>query len=257
MAFLDVNGSRLYYSVKGEGIPLVFIHPPLLASANFDYQINELSFNYKVITFDIRGHGRSAYSKESITYPLIVGDILSLLDHLRIDKAFICGYSTGGTIVLEYLLTNANRALGGIVISGMSEVKDFYLKQRISLAIKLIEVKAFPLLSMAITWGNSDKQETYKRLHKESILGNEKNIQQYYQYSLEYNCTSRLHKIDLAVLLVYGAKDKFFHRYANILHKKLVNNKLMFLEKEKHQIPTKAALKLNSIIDDFLTKKLD
>ena len=83
----------------------------------------------------------------------------------RIDKAFICGYSTGGTIVLEYLLTNANRALGGIVISGMSEVKDFYLKQRISLAIKLIEVKAFPLLSMAITWGNSDKQETYKRLY--------------------------------------------------------------------------------------------
>ena len=52
-----------------------------------------------------------------------VGDILSLLDHLRIDKAFICGYSTGGTIVLEYLLTNANRALGGIVISGMSSTR--------------------------------------------------------------------------------------------------------------------------------------
>jgi pimeloyl-ACP methyl ester carboxylesterase len=56
---------------------------------------------------------------------------------LNIPKAFLCGYSTGGSIVLEFLLTFPDRSLGGIVISGMSEVGDWYLKNRISLAVIL------------------------------------------------------------------------------------------------------------------------
>ncbi|MBT2696242.1 alpha/beta hydrolase [Bacillus sp. ISL-40] len=116
MTMLDVDGISLYYNVKGEGTPIVFIHPPLLTSANFKYQIDELSQKFKVITFDIRGHGRSSYSVQPITYPLIVEDIKRLLDHLKITKAFLCGYSTGGSIGLEFLLTFPNRSIGPLLL---------------------------------------------------------------------------------------------------------------------------------------------
>ena len=125
---LDVECGSLYYQVKGVRTPIIFIHPPLLTSTNFVYQLEQLSKTYKVITIDIRGHGRSLYSKQTITYSLIVNDV-HLLHYLGVKKAFICHYSTGGSILLEFLLMYTNRALGGIVISGMSEVKDFYLKQ--------------------------------------------------------------------------------------------------------------------------------
>ncbi|WP_413376612.1 alpha/beta fold hydrolase [Alkalihalobacillus sp. 1P02AB] len=253
MPILEIEDTTLYYSVKGTGIPLVFIHPPLLTSANFMYQLEGLSQSFKVITFDIRGHGRSGYSKEEITYPLIVEDMLKILDHLDIEKAFICGYSTGGSIVLEYLLTKPNRALGGIIISGMSEVRDFYLKERITFAVKLAEKKRVPFLNLAITWGNADKRQAFFRLFKEASRGEVENIQQYYRYSLRYNCTRMLPKIDLPVLLVYGTKDKSFHRYARLLHKKIPHNQLVFLENEKHQLPTKAALKLNDVIHQFVS----
>lgn len=249
---LDVEGSSLYYQVKGEGTPIVFIHPPLLTSVNFLYQLEQLSKIYKVITFDIRGHGRSVYSKQAITYPLIINDIVSLLNHLGIEKAYICGYSTGGSILLEFLLANPNRGLGGIVISGMSEVKDFYLKQRISLAAKLANKKAISVLTLAIAWGNSNTRQVFSKLYKEASYGDARNIQQYYRYSLHYNCTSRLKDIDLPVLLVFGTKDKTFHQYARILQEKLPYNELAFFEEEKHQIPTKAAVKLNKIIDEFI-----
>ena len=65
--------NRTDYSVKS--IPIIFIHPPLLTSANFIYQMEDLSRNYQVITFDMRGHGRSSYSTRAITYELIVEDI--------------------------------------------------------------------------------------------------------------------------------------------------------------------------------------
>lgn len=249
---LDVEGSSLYYQVQGEGTPIVFIHPPLLTSTNFVYQVEQLSKTYKVITFDIRGHGRSVYSKLVLTYQLIANDIVSLLDHLGIDKAYICGYSTGGSILLEFLLLYPDRAHGGILISGMSEVKGLYLKQRISLAVKLANKKAISMLTVIITWGNSESHHTFRKLLKDASYGDTRNIQQYYRYSLQYNCTSRLQDIYLPILLVFGEKDKAFHPYACLLNEKLPQNELLFLEKEKHQIPTKAAVKLNGKIDEFI-----
>lgn len=250
----DVEGSSLFYQVKGEGTPIIFIHPPLLTSTNFKYQLDQLSKNNKVIIFDIRGHGKSVYSKQAITYSLIANDIVNLLDYLGVEKAFICGYSTGGSIALEFLLLYPNRALGSIVISGMSEVKDIYLKQRISLAVKLSNRKTISALTLAISLGNSNTRKVFKKLYKDASYGDPRNIQQYYRFSQYYNCTSRLQDIKLPILLVYGKKDKAFHHYAQILHEKLPQNELAYLEKEKHQIPTKAALKLNQKIDEFVQK---
>ena len=256
MPLLDRVGGGIYYRVNGEGTPLVFIHPPLLTSSNFTYQAEGLSQKYKVITFDVRGHGRSGFSEEPITYRMIVNDIIQLLDHLQLEKAIFCGYSTGGSIVLECLLTQRERALGGVIISGMSEVRDFYNEKRISIATFLSKVRAKRLLALAISWGNSNSKEIFKKMYRESLKGNARNIAQYCQYSLHYNCTQQLSTIDLPVLLVYGHKDKAFHRYAKILHEKLPNNQLRIID-EKHQIPTKSAKELNQVIDEFAAKIQD
>lgn len=255
MPTLNIEGTNLHYEVKGEGTPIIFIHPPLLTSTNFNYQLQRLSEKFQVITFDIRGHGRSDFSKQPITYPLVVNDMTRLLDYLGIEKAYVCGYSAGGSIALEFLLSNANRALGGIVISGMSEARDFILKQRIKAAITLSNVKTLRLLLRSVSASNADTDNMFRKLHSEAMKGDARNIRQYYRFILHYNCTDQLQKIDLPVLLVYGAKNKTFHPYARILHEKLPYKELAFLENEKHQIPTKAALKLNRLIEDFIQRK--
>lgn len=249
---LDVDGISLYFNVKGQGIPIVFIHPPVLTCVNFKYQIEELSQEFQVITFDIRGHGRSQYSRQPVTYPLIVEDIKHLLDHLKLKKAFICGYSTGGSIVLEYLLNSADWALGGIVIGGMSEVRDKYLKKKISLGMSLASKRAVSVLALSISWSNSNTQELFNKMFNEARKGDARNIEQYYRYSLHYNCTHQLEKINLPILLVYGKKDKPFYYYAKLLHEKLPYKELKFIDHVKHQIPTKAANDLNEMIKHFI-----
>ncbi|RBW68488.1 alpha/beta fold hydrolase [Bacillus taeanensis] len=254
MPMLDVNGTSLYFTVKGKGIPIVFIHPPVLTSVNFEYQIEELSRNFQVITFDIRGHGRSDYSNKPITYPLIVDDIKLLLNHLGVKKAFICGYSTGASIVLEFLLTSVDRALGGILISGMSEVSDAHLKKKISFGIKLAKAGAVPVLAWSISWSNSNTPKLFKKMFTAAQKGDARNIEQYYHYSLHYNSTYQLGNINLPTILVYGKKDKQFHYYAKLLHEKLPCNELYFIENVNHRIPTKASNELNKIISQFIKK---
>lgn len=256
MPMLDVKGDSLYYNVKGNGTPIVFIHPPLLTCENFIYQMEELSQYFKVISFDIRGHGRSQYSPKPITYHLITEDITRLLDHLAIKKAFLCGYSTGASLALEFMLNYPERALGSILISGMSESSDFYLRQRISLVVKLAKRATFPILAKAITYGNANSNETFKTLYDAAVKGDVRNIKEYYQYSLNYDCTDQLEDIKHPILLVYGKKDKSFHRYANLLKDKLPCSELTFIDNVKHQIPTKASAELNRLIAHFVEEQI-
>lgn len=252
MPMIKLDDVSLHYTVKGKGIPIIFIHPPLLTSVNFKYQLENLSKSFQVITFDMRGHGKSKCSKQPITYPLIINDIKRLLDYLKIQKAFICGYSTGGSIVLEFLISSANRALGGIVIGGMAGVSDRSLRKKISLGIKLANMRAVPVLAWSISWSNSNTLGLFKQMFTEAIKGDSRNIEQYYRYSLHYNCNDQLEKISLPVLLVYGKKDKPFHFYAKQLHEALPYNELIFIENVGHQIPTNAANGLNELIMQFV-----
>ncbi|QYR20905.1 alpha/beta hydrolase [Paenibacillus sp. sptzw28] len=249
MPFAKINGIMLHYRTSGEGIPVVFIHPPLLTGANFNYQHAELSYDFQVVTFDIRGHGRSAESDIPVTYELIAEDLIQLLDHLQIDKAFVCGYSTGGSIALEALLAYPDRLYGGILISAMSEASDIVLRTRIRLAMGFSRSKSLSLMLMlGIAWGNADSLRTFRNLLRGAASGNIRNIHQYYSYSLGYSCTNQLSRIKAPILLLYGEKDKRFKRYRQLLQRTLRNFEVLTLNNKSHQLPTKAAYDMNNAI---------
>lgn len=252
MAHALINGYQMQYKDCGKGTAIIFIHPPVLTSLNFQYQMT-LSMNFRIITFDIRGHGQSEASSKEITYPLIVEDIRQLMDHLQIEKAFLCGYSTGGAVVLDFLLTYPERALGGIVIGGMSEVNDKKLRNKIARGRFLSRIGAISAIALSTAWGQARfKLSLFRSLLDDAKNANAKNAEQYYQYSLHYNCTARLGNILHPVLLVYGEKDTMFYPYAKLLKERLPKSELVFIPNTRHQIPTKAADALNQLIRKFI-----
>ncbi|KGE17309.1 alpha/beta fold hydrolase [Paenibacillus wynnii] len=253
MSQIYINGYSMYYTDRGQGTAILFIHPPVLTSLNFQYQIQELSGKFRTVSFDIRGHGKSEASKKEITYPLIVEDIRQLMAELKIEKAFLCGYSTGGSVVLEFLLTYPELASGGIVIGGMSEVSDSRLRNKILLGTTLAKFGAVGKIALSVAWTQANtKLSLFRSLFNDAKKGNPKNVEQYYHYSLHYNCTAHLGNIHQPVLLVYGEKDTLFHPYAQLLHQRLPKSELVFVKATKHQIPTKAGAKLNELIEQFV-----
>ncbi|OAS18396.1 alpha/beta fold hydrolase [Paenibacillus oryzisoli] len=251
MPWANVNGTSLHYEMTGpeRGIPIVFIHPPLLTLEAFRYQKEQLGDHFRVITFDIRGHGGSASSKQPLGYQLISQDIIGLLDFLGIEEAFLCGYSTGGTVALEALLTDSHRFVGGVIVSGMSELTDTYNRIRIWLAVQLANPnRIMNFLIKAITYGNADTKTTYQELKEHAKQDMAENVKSYFEQSLRYSCTSSLPKIKQPVLLIYGEKDVVFHSYAQILHKGLPNSSLFFIRDAKHPVPIQSAARMNDII---------
>ena len=90
----------LSYSEAGQGPPVVLLHGFPLNNGIWPEQQRQLSARYRVITPDLRGHGRSPAPAGIYEMDLLARDVLALLDTLHITKAVIMGHSMGGYVTL-------------------------------------------------------------------------------------------------------------------------------------------------------------
>lgn len=113
----SVNDIRMYYEIHGDGVPLILLHGGLGSTASWKNQIPVLSKHYQVIAADSRGHGRSTFTDQRISYGLMTSDVLALMDYLDIEKAHILGWSDGGIIGLELAISHPER-LNKVIVFG-------------------------------------------------------------------------------------------------------------------------------------------
>jgi pimeloyl-ACP methyl ester carboxylesterase len=128
----DSNGVKIWYSVRGKGEPVVLIHG-LLSSALINWDLPGttalLAKGYRVIALDVRGHGLSGKpTKEEAYGAELVEDVARLLDHLKIKKAHVVGYSMGGIITAKFLAKHPDRALSG-TLGGMGWLREGSIAQ--------------------------------------------------------------------------------------------------------------------------------
>ena len=103
-----VNGIELAYEVYGEGPPLILAHGYIASKEMWDHQIGPFSERYRVVVYDMRGHGESEAPPEDdpgYTMAALVEDQRALMDHLGIDQAYVGGLSMGGSIAMRFALT--------------------------------------------------------------------------------------------------------------------------------------------------------
>ncbi len=98
MPIAKVNGVGIYYEEAGRGRPLVWCHGFACGAAMWEPQVAAFASRYRVITYDVRGHGASEVpaAPEAYSQPASVEDLHQLLRHLGIARACVGGLSMGG-----------------------------------------------------------------------------------------------------------------------------------------------------------------
>src|SRR3981081_257454 len=77
------------------------LHGGLGSGEMFGPTLPQLAERHQVITVDLQGHGRTADIDRPMDVRLMAGDIAALIDHLRLDKPDLVGYSLGGGVALH------------------------------------------------------------------------------------------------------------------------------------------------------------
>jgi pimeloyl-ACP methyl ester carboxylesterase len=140
----DSNGVKIRYVTEGKGEPVVLIHGWMADSSMWgrdqsgNTKLDTTGANgFQLIALDCRGHGKSDKPHDPEKYgPEMAADVVRLLDHLRLEKAHLIGYSSGAFIAGKVAATHPERVLSvvyggqaplvaGTKSSGSSEVEVF------------------------------------------------------------------------------------------------------------------------------------
>lgn len=114
MAYLDRVGVRIHYQVTGRpngNLPVLLSHGFGASTAMWEPNLAELGAARQVITWDMRGHGRSSAPDDpgEYTHAACVADMAALLDSAGMSRAVVGGLSLGGYLSLAFYLAHPER----------------------------------------------------------------------------------------------------------------------------------------------------
>ncbi len=208
---------NISYLAEGrkEAVPIVLIHAFPLNQTMWSPQISALSKKYRVIAYDIRGHGKSEVGDGQYTLELFVDDLIALLDHLKIEKTILCGLSMGGYIALRALERHPERISKLVLSDTRSEADSDEAKVKRSATLKLIKEKGVSvfaeefvksaLIPETFTTHPEVVQTVQEMILKNSPLGI---CGALLALASRTDTTAFLNKIKIPTLILVGEKDQ-------------------------------------------------
>jgi pimeloyl-ACP methyl ester carboxylesterase len=107
---VERDGARIWYATLGAGAPVILLHGGMASSSSWGNQVPALvRSHHRVILIDSRGHGRSTLGTKPLSYELMEGDVLAVMDALGIEKTAIVGWSDGANTGLVMAMRHPKR----------------------------------------------------------------------------------------------------------------------------------------------------
>ncbi|AVO02982.1 MULTISPECIES: alpha/beta fold hydrolase [Staphylococcus] len=209
--FTTKDNTTLNYITKGSGQPVVLIHSAFENYSIFDDIATQLSYDYQVVSVDLRGHG---YSDKplNIDFADYVEDIKDLLDYLYIKHAFFIGQELGATIAADFASKYAEYSDGIILINPatlQAELPEARLYRKYADQIRTLEENKQQKFLDKHTYGSpkkagkmlkhfSDTLTLMTRLEKEAVT------KSFEQTEIDLD----LHQIKAPALIIVGKYDE-------------------------------------------------
>jgi proline-specific peptidase len=272
--FTKINGIEICYEIFGDGYPIILIQGFGARKEGFKCQILDLSKNFKVITFDNRGAGKSERVNDPYTMETLADDVKGLLDFLDLKNSHVLGTSMGGIIAQQFALQHSEYVSKLILINTVSGAPDNVglelLKKNRLEQLELIKKdpeKAF--------WDNA-RIWFYHKYRKELAANPEKkffgiwsaedeirestilmptprDIELQIEAMKGFNTLEKLHEIKSPTLLLAASHDRVCSKSnAEEMHRRIPNSVLKIIENAGHESPKTRSSEVNKLIIDFL-----
>lgn len=259
MPYFTVDDACLYYDESGTGDPLLLIHGLGSSSRDWVEQISHFAAHYRVLRFDLRGHGRSERGAGPYSVAQFARDAAVLLRKLDVGPAHVVGLSLGGMVAFE-LGADAPQLVRSLVIA--NSVADtrlhswgdvwFYVSRR--LAVQLLGMRRVGRL-LARKLFVKPSQEQLRRKFAERWARNDR---QAYLRSVDaitrWSAADRLDRIPAPTLLVASEEDYTPVATKNRVAARMPNAGLAVVQDARHALPVEKPEVFNGLVDDFLDR---
>ena len=243
------------YSVEGNGPPLFLIHGIGAARDAWRFIVPKIRSNFTVITYDLRGHGRSPKTLTKFLLDDLVEDLEYLRKKLNFNKAFFAGHSLGGMIAPAYALKYPRHVLAlGLFSTAAGRTKDD--RAKILAVIKSMEKQGVSavLPTLIDRWFTdsfiSSSPDIIDRRIQQVINTDPEIFMNVFRIYANTEMGPWLHKIIFPTLILTGEKDGGCNPKLNkFIADQIPKSKLVILPNYKHSLLIEAS---NEIADNII-----
>lgn len=263
--YFSVEDAEYAYKVFGQGEPLLLFHGFTGSSNTWEQCVQEFSMKYKVITIDLPGHGKT-HCQTPKTMETFSKDVVELLNHLKMEKVHLLGYSMGGRTALSFTIYYPEKVKTLILESASpglktEEERKARMEQDENLA-EMIQLKGIE--EFVSYWENIPLFETQKHLPKEvqdqvraeRLMQTEKGLAESLLYmgtGMQPSWWDYLSKVTQPVLLIAGSKDEKFVQINRKMNELFPNSELRIVEGAGHAIHIEQRQKFVTIVMEFIS----
>ena len=233
--YYDIRGFKMYAEVYGQGQPLLFIHGNGGSGGNFFKQVPVFLKKYKVIIADSRAQGKSADPADSLSYEMMADDYAALLDAMKIDSAYVVGWSDGGINGLLLAIRHPEK-VKKLVITGANLRPD-----NTAIPQELLDMLMPPYNELKKKTDKNDMEKGGYKLVK--LLIEQPHIP-----------LTDLQKISCPTLVIGGDHDVIKEEHTLEIYQNIPNAYLWILPNSGHSTPIKYADEFNKKIEEFFKK---
>ncbi|HQR32494.1 MAG TPA: alpha/beta fold hydrolase [Blastocatellia bacterium] len=262
MKKLKINDIELAYRAEGSGQPIVFLHAFPLNQTMWDEQVAEFSSTHRVIALDWRGFGETELGSEQSSLNGFADDLASLLDHLKIKTATICGLSMGGYAAFAFYRKYSDRVAAMILCDTRASADTEEGKQaRHEMAELARQQGTSPIIEAMIPrlLGETSlrtRPQTIERVKKMIKAAQPEGIAQaLLGMALRDDSTTLLSKITCPTLIIVGSEDKLTPPSdAEKMHLAIAGSHLRIINNAGHLANLEEPTAFNQAMHEFLNQ---
>jgi 3-oxoadipate enol-lactonase len=256
---VKVNGTSVHYRIAGKGKNLVLIHG---AGDNLEMwynQVEAFSRSYRVITYDVRGSGKTDISEGKYTVSLLVQDVYEFLNSIDVKEACILGYSMGGRIATQTAIEYPDLVKALILVGSSPDLTPLRPEamQRSRAMLALLnrgDIKTFArmMTSEAFSPGFESSHNAEFMKYMNVKLKNKPDGIARIMRLAPPESTPDLGRIKCPVLLIAGENDWVMGPEQAKQAQKAINNTKLVVLPSGHASPIESPEKFNMAVLEFL-----
>lgn len=121
--YAELTNGSVWYDVHGQGEPLVLLHGGAVDSRFFEHNVGALAEEFRVITTDLWGHGRTADREGPFSLQSFATDVAELIERVAGGPAHVLGHSIGSAVALTLAMRRPELVRRLVQISGGFDIE--------------------------------------------------------------------------------------------------------------------------------------